>query len=362
MDLNARALKILTTLGQNPTGTNQELSQACGISPVSAKKHLEALYADKVILGVSAQVDSFAAGLEPIIVMAEVGPENWKTYEEALDIHPYTKYRIRCFGNCIGIFSLFAIPPHSDKHIVDFMERLEEREIVREYQLVTPIANILTVETNFDYYDPEKEWLFDWEKWEKSLVNIEPQSLDGPAQSVLHRLNSADMRILRQLSKDSRRKSREIAAEAGVEPYHLSRRRKIMEKMGVIRDYRVIAGMHLLQLTSHAIIKCKCPIDTTNRIAAAVKTLPFQSTFIQTLEGFALYTTTTAIDFPILVTILLEQCDSAEISWCDYRSSVRYWFYDEPFENGAWKADHDYMVDKVISGLDEYRHSTNRQG
>jgi len=361
MELNARALKILTTLGQDPTCTNQELAKACGISPVSAKKHLAALFANRVVLGVSSQVDNFAVGLKPIIVMAEVGPENWKTYEKSLDIHPYTKYRIRCFGNCIGIFSLFAIPPHSDQRIIGFLERMKEKQIVQEYKLVTPITNIVTVETNFDYYDPEKEWLFDWKKWEKSLVNTEPQSLNGPARSVLHRLDSADMRILRQLSKDSRRKSRKIAEDAEVEPYHLSRRRKVMEKLGVIQGYRVLAGMHLLQLTSHAIIKCKCSIDTTYKVAAAVKLLPFQSTFIQTLEGFVLYTTTTAIDFPILATILLEQCDSAEISWCDYRSSFRYWFYDKPYADGEWNASHDYMVDAVISELEDYRRSANQK-
>ncbi len=355
MELNARALKILTVLGKKPTCTNLELAEACGISPVSAKKHLAALIASKVVLGVSAQVDNFAVGLEPIIVMAEVGPRNWRIYEKALDFHPYTKYRIRCFGNCIGIFSLFAIPLHSGQHIVDFMERLKEKKVVQKYELVTPITNIETIETNFDYYDPNKEWLFDWKKWENTLMNLKPQSLDGPGQSVLHRLDSADMRILRQLSLDSRRKSKEIAEKAGVEPYHLSRRRKVMENLGVIQGYRVLAGMHLLQLTSHAIINCKCSIDTTYRVAAAVKMLPFQSTFIQTLQGFVLYTTTTAIDFPILATILLEQCDSAEISWCDYRSSFRYWFYDEPFKDGAWKADHDYMVDTVISKLEENR-------
>ena len=182
----------------------------------------------------------------------------------------------------------------------------------------------------------------------------------GPARSVLHRLDSADMRILRQLSKDSKRKSRLIAEAAGVEPYHLSRRRKVMEKMGVIPGYRVLAGMHLLQLTSHAIIKCKCSIDTTNRVAAAVKMLPFQSTFIQTLEGFVLYTTTTAMDFPILATILLKQCESARISWCDYRSSRRYWFYDESFKDGVWNTDHSYMVDTVITKLEEHRRSTNQ--
>lgn len=361
MDLNARVLKILTTLGQDPTCTNQELAKACGISPITAKKHLAGLYADKVILGVSSQIDNYAVGLKPIIVMAEVGPENWKTYERSLDIHPYTKYRIRCFGNSIGIFSMFTIPPHSDQRIADFMERLREKKIIQEYKLVTPITNIVTVETNFDNYDPEKGWLFDWEKWENTLINMEPRILNDPARSVLHRLDFADMRILRQLSKDSRRKSKEIAADAEVEPYHLSRRRKVMEKMGVIQGYRVLAGMHLLQLTSHALIKCKCSIDTTYRVAAAVKMLPFQSTFVQTLEGFVLYTTTTAIDFPILATILLEQCDSVEISWCDYRSSFRYWFYDKPYENGEWNVNHDYMVNTVISRLEDYRQSANKK-
>ncbi|MEE8354296.1 MAG: hypothetical protein V3S09_00580, partial [Candidatus Bathyarchaeia archaeon] len=249
-------------------------------------------------------------------------------YPLLLHFHPLSIYRHRVIKQADIVLAMFLL----------------SREFSREQK-----------KRNFDYYDPNKEWLFDWKKWENTLMNMKPQSLDGPGQSVLHRLDSADMRILRQLSLNARRKSRDIAEKAEVEPYHLSRRRKVMENLGVIQGYRVLAGMHLLQLTSHAIINCKCSIDTTYRVAAAVKMLPFQSTFIQTLQGFVLYTTTTAIDFPILATILLEQCDSAEISWCDYRSSFRYWFYDEPFKDGAWKADHNYMVDTVISKLEENR-------
>jgi DNA-binding Lrp family transcriptional regulator len=313
---------------------------------------METLYAKEIVYGVSAQINNFTVGLEPLIVMTKVGPENWMTFEKGLDLHPYTKYRIRCFGTCIGIFSIFAIPTHTTPTLLEFFDRLRKEGIIQGYKTINTLTNVLTVETDFSYYNPQEKWTFNWAEWKETLGNIEPERLNSPPQSVLHRLDKADMRILRQLSRDSKRKYKDVAADAEVEPYHLSRRKKAMEKKGVIQGYRVVAGMHLLQLTSHTILNCKCPTETTQRVAAAVKLLPFQSTFIQTLEGFVLYTTTTAIDFPPLVTTLLEECESVEIHWCDYRSSMRYWFHDEPFQDGKWQDDHDYMVGSVISKMD----------
>jgi len=351
MSLDRLTLQILSALGEEPLGSVRSLSKAVGISEPSLKAKLESLYGQEVLLGVSAQVNPASVGLEPIAVFAEMEPDQFETFERICELHPYTRYRIRCFGSTNGTFSIFSLPMNTTYLLLDLLEKLKGRDLIKSYNLEIPTSPLVTVENNFAFYDEKAGWKFDWDEWEKSIPEVEPIDFSSRA-NVLKRLDEGDMRILRQLSKDARRKKNEISKEAGVEPYHLSRRRKFLEEEDVIQGYRVLVGEHLLQLTSHAILRCRSSIETTRQMATALSRLPFQSTLIPTLEGFILYTTTTSLDFPSLVTILRRQCTSIESMWCDYRSSFRYWFYDKPFEEGSWKADAAFMVDSVLENLD----------
>lgn len=339
MNLSERSIKLLSCLGKNPLGTNKELSKACGISPYLFKKHLRALYASKIVLGVSAQINRFAIGLMPVIATAEVNPDKLRKYERVLDIHPYTTYRMRCFGKDFNSFSIFEIPIHTTGLLRELFEWLSEKGLVSSSVLLFPSSKPFTTEIDFKYYDLEAEWSFDWKKWGLSILDLNVEPLDIVPDSVLYRLDEADMRILRQLSKDARRKKRDIAIESGVEPYHYSRRRKILEQLGVIEGYRIMAGMHLLQLASHVIISGHGSTEAMSRIASAVKLLPFQSYFFPTWNGFILYIITTALDLPVLLTSLRQYCDDIDVSLGDYRSTFRYWFYDLPFNDMKWQDD-----------------------
>ena len=351
MTMTSENLKILAALGRNPTGTNQSLCKDLGISPQSLKNRLDQLYSQKILLGVSATVSPFAVGLEAIAVFAEVSPENWGLFEKVCDDHPYTRYRIRTFGAVNGIFAIFSIPFHTTHIIIDLLEKLKKRGSIQNYEIAVPTSSYISSETDFGYYNVETGWNFNWEKWEETLEKDGAVGLESPPPSVLQRLDETDMSILRQLSKNTRRKNKDIAEVLGIEPYHLSRRRKALERMKVIKYYRVLVGNQLLQITSHALLSCKASNDVVGRVAAAVKQLPFQSTLIPVLDGFILYTTTTSLDFPVLVTALRKQCSSMDFMWCDYRSGIRYWFYDEPFKNRQWRSDYDYMVRSVLSQL-----------
>lgn len=352
MVVDLLTLRILTAIGRDPLGSVRALSKSVGLSENTLKSRLSDLSTNKVLLGISAQINYTSVGLEPIAVFAEVEPDDFKVFEKVCKIHPYTRYRIRYFGSNTGVFSMFSIPQHTTYMLIDLFEKLQQRNLVKEYKIEIPTSTLLTVETSFDSYDAELGWNFDWQSWETAFNEEEPLTI-SPHPNVLRRLDKIDMTILRQLTIDSRRKNNDLAAAAGIEPYHMSRRKKILEELGVIQGYRVLVGEQLLQLTSHAIIKCKCTIEKTRLFASAIEKLPFQSTLIPTLEGFILYTTTTSLDFPSLVMILRRFCASIESMWCDYRSSMRYWFYDEPFEDGAWRADADFMVDSVLNSLNE---------
>lgn len=350
MVVDRLTLRILTAIGRDPLGSVKALSKSVGLSENTLKSRLNELYVNKTLLGVSAQINPTSVGLEPIAVFAEVEPDDFEVFEKVCEMHPYTRYRIRYFGSKSGVFSMFSIPQHTTYMLIDLFEKLQQRNLVKAYKIEVPTSSLLTVETRFDSYDAERGWNFDWEGWKNAFNEEEPLTI-SPHPNVLRRLDNLDMQILRQLSMDSRRKNNDLAAAAGVEPYHMSRRRKILEELGVIQGYRVVVGEQLLQLTSHAIIKCKCTIEKTRLFASAMEKLPFQSTLIPTLEGFILYTTTTSLDFPSIVTTLRGFCASIESMWCDYRSSMRYWFYDEPFEDGEWRADADFMVDSVLKSL-----------
>ncbi|MCW4049118.1 MAG: AsnC family transcriptional regulator [Candidatus Bathyarchaeota archaeon] len=289
--------------------------------------------------------------MESKAAFINVSPDNLNVVEKVCDYHPYTRYRIRCFGAVNGIFAIFALPFHTANMLKDLLEKLKDLEYIESYDLETPTSDFVTTETNYDHYVANEGWRFDWEKWEKTIEQAEPLDNESPPLSVLQRLDEKDMCILRLLSKNARTRNKDIAVATNVEPYHVSRRRKALEKMRVITGYRVLIGPQFLQITSPVVLKCNCSIETTRRIATAVNHLPFQSTLIQTLSGFILYTTMTSMDFPSLVTVLRKQCSSIEILWCDYRSSFRYWFYDKPFKDGRWMSNSNFMVESVLSRL-----------
>lgn len=351
LSIDVKTLNLLSALGRDPVAPVTSLSKDSGLSMSTVKKRLAKLYEEKTLMAINAQIGTFTLGLEPKIVFIEAKPDQWETVTKLCDLHPYTRYRILSFGSCNGFYTQFAIPPHTSMFLTELFDRLVQRRSIERYEIVNLMSHPIITETDYGFYDFASGWGFDWEAWEKSIAGAEEAPLKRPPPSVLYRLDEPDMRILRQLSIDARRKGKDIAAAAGVESYHLSRRRKVMERLGVIQGYRVSVGMQLLQLTSHAVLRCECGIKTSRKISTAVKALPFQSTFAQVPDGFVLYVTITSPDFPVLVTALQRHCDSIIVDWCDYRSSFRYWFYDEPFVDDNWRADYDYMVGSIFTEL-----------
>jgi len=60
-----------------------------------------------------------------------------------------------------------------------------------------------------------------------------------------------------------------------------------------------------------------------------------------------------ASDFPMLARELQRQSRSVDVMWCDYTSTMRYWFDNEPgnFTVQGWRADKEYMIGDVLQKL-----------
>lgn len=351
-NLDEFTLRLLSTLGKYPKGSVRQLSRKLNVSTAILKERIRKLYEDKVLYGVSATINPYSVGLKIVAAFVQTSPSKLKLFERVCDLHPYTHYRVRCFGPINGIFSIFTVPSEKEYMIVELLQKLESEGIVEGSRVEIPVATSVGGETDFSLYDPEHSWRINWSEWSKKIEEAEPLKFKTP-KNMLSALKESDMRILHELSKDIRRKRSLIASAAGVRPYHLSRRWKFMETAGVIQTYRVLVGMQLLQITSHSILKCRCSMEETRKVANAIIKLPFQTSLIPLEEGFILYITTTSSDFPKLVEALSKHVTIEETYWCDYGSSLRYYFYNEAFQNGKWRDDEDYMVNSIIEKLKE---------
>ena len=114
----------------------------------------------------------------------------------------------------------------------------------------------------------------------------------------------------------------------------------------------MIVHRNASRLFSTLLFECRCPISATGMFSEAVSRLPFQSTLIPVKDGFILQTSLPSIDLPYLGVILQKHCDEVKVLWNDYESSMRYWFWDEPFKDGRWLSNRDFIVRDVMKQLE----------
>jgi DNA-binding Lrp family transcriptional regulator len=335
------------------------------MSPVTFARNLTRLKTDG-LLGwnikspqingfVSSQISYSTVGLQQIAVFMAVPQRNLEIVEKMCDIHPYTTYMVRCLGTTNGIFALFAIPANSLYLLRRLLEIMKEKGIFTNFSYSSEANQQIYTEADFRLYDNRTgTWNFDWDGWRDMIIKGNPFELKPLPPSVLHRMRPEDMQILNQLSIDARKERKEIAEEIGIQPYHLSRRLKFYHQNNVIASYRIIHGLASLNLVTPALVECMVDGEVKERIAYAASRLPFQGNFISTEKGFIFYSTLPAPDFPKLAGALLEQAAEADLMWCDYASSVRFWFDSDAesnFRNGSWLATKEFMLDNVLEGI-----------
>ncbi|MGA2626002.1 MAG: winged helix-turn-helix transcriptional regulator [Candidatus Bathyarchaeia archaeon] len=343
-------LKLLSYLGQDPLQSNIAVARQLGVSRENVARTIERLKTERNLLGVSAQVSYSRLGLESVACLLRCQPDSWPLLETLCLEHPYTQYRIRCSGPQNGLFARFAIPPGTTALLLELFEKLVGLGKIESYDLHFPIAHVVMPETDYSRYTPGKGWMFDWKAWEQNWPS-DPSPPIAPWPSILDRLDLTDMRILTEVSLDMLRTQRDIARHAGVSEPTLSRRLDFLRSERVIIGYRVRAGVFLTGLATIALFCCKCNFRVVKQVSAAVSELPFQCTVFPEQEGFVLYATLSSLDIPLVYSILKRHCSSVEMFWCDYLSSFRWALDSDPFQNGQWRTDHEYMVSNVMQGI-----------
>jgi DNA-binding Lrp family transcriptional regulator len=352
-------LRALIALHDNPLGDINSLSKLAKMSPATLVRNLKRLQTEGILDKggfVSAQISYSAVGLELVAVFMNVPQENLKNVEALCDLYPYSTYRVRCFGSTNGIFALFAVPVGSISLLLQLLDTLKKKDVFTDYHWHRLLNQQIYTEADFRLYDNRTgTWSFNWADWERILNENDSPALEECPPSVLHQMTAVDMQILKRLSIDARKERKEIAKDVGIPPYHLSRRLKFYRLNRINGAYRIVFGLTSLNLVTPALAECVVDAQTKERIGYAASKLPFQGNFIPTETGFILYSTLPAPDFPRLATALLKHVEKAGLMWCDYASSVRYWFdsgEESNFRDGKWLVTKEFLVDDVLRSLE----------
>jgi len=182
--LTERDLEILTSLGRDPLVSIKALSQELGVTAITANKRLKHLFERGILLNVSAEISPPAIGLDTIIFFLEVPFKNTRAIEKALDLHPYTRYRVRCLGALNGFYATFAVPSGAIPLIVEFVEKLQELGLVRRFRYRMFVGSWAASETDFSFYSiKDDKWGYDWAKWEECLDEPPPPPRENGLRS-----------------------------------------------------------------------------------------------------------------------------------------------------------------------------------
>jgi len=344
-------LKILTALGRNPLGTVQEIGAGTGMTSATVSIRLKKLRQTGALFAVSGQIAYSVLGLEPVVVFLEAPFRSLVRLESLCDRHPYTRYRVRCIGYFNGLYALFSVPEGKISDLAEFLSLLKG-DVVTDYRINASTGGWSYSEADYSLYEISNDhWAFDWGEWERKVdaMDVIPPQRKQSA-SILSRLGEKDLKILEQLTIDSRRKGNQIAAAVGITPYNFTRRMQFLTDNRALDSYRVIVDKGVSRLMTTFMFLCQCPQDETRRFAAAFTQLPFQSTLIPTSQGFFTQASIPPLDLPILGSILQRRCQKVESLWSDYRSSMRYYFWPGAYREGAWETSRGFMIEDVLGG------------
>ncbi len=351
--MNHLDLSTLSALCAEPLSSYQRLAKITRISVQSFKRRMVALANASILLRVGARVNYSSLNLQVMPVLASVPFSRVPTVEKACDLHPYTRYRVRCLGSSNGLFMIFAIPTGTEFQLTEFFEGLKKLGLVNEYRILHAIAEPVYRNADFSSYDPGSDsWGFRTAKWARGLDTRQGE-LRQLASSNLEKLDHRDLSLIRLLTEDARKPQKLIAKELHLPEYHVSRRFKFISENRIVPSWEVFLGRKLFRLAPGALFEAVCNLSTTRAVARGLETLPFQASFFPTSDGFLLFLGLPTALFTEIGAIMLERSKAVSIMWTDYDTSMRYYFDETPFveKTGQWNADRAFVTDMPLSSL-----------
>ncbi len=206
--------QIILQLESNPLLPYSDLANELGVSWPTAKKRLTDLKSRGVIRTPVAIYDIRALGLQRLSIMWSIKTvDDLLLLEKFCDIHPYTHYRARGYGNGYVLFAQFDVPHDIIPLMNELIETLEKENDSVSTDLFQSSGYRAESFSNLRFYNLNQNmWTFDWTSW-LELIDNQPDNLppqDDSKPTELSEWTRIDFEILRELTKDPEIKQSEL--------------------------------------------------------------------------------------------------------------------------------------------------------
>lgn len=364
--LSGKLLSLLIALQESPMARIEQLATRVNVSRTTVSRDLKWLSGEhstssRRFFRVGPELNEMALGLETVDVFLETSRfESLATLEKVCDLHPYTKYRARCFGAHPGLFVQFRIPIGTSLQIESLLKKLKAMKHIEKYVVLPTLgANPIFSVTRLEHWNSDSfTWDFDWDKWAKTKGRTpsRPKSSQRPLTELLE---SRDISILNQLGHGARRKQKAIIQDLKKEGVRISSqdfsRRLALLNEKFIRGYIVYLDTDAFDLYSNVLLTANCEGEFAEQLEQRMKTIPipFQST-LKVKGGFLLwFLRLPPSHLSTFLAYLQEQVTDLHLSLVDYLSSQVYGVWSGAFieEDKKWRTDQKIMINDILDAI-----------
>ncbi|NHJ85559.1 MAG: winged helix-turn-helix transcriptional regulator [Asgard group archaeon] len=346
MTIEERDLELLIALQEKPLAPASKLAKAINLSTPTVITRLDLLKNGKSYYNVFAHLLPETLELEIVDVLIEINNiEDVEYFEQHVCYnHPYTLFRIRCFGSFNGLYVQFRIPKNSQPLLITMLEELKKRKRIQSFLIpkIIPEAKTIYTKSNLANWEANlMRWNFDWDGWLKKLQKIDSNRIFvEKEESILPKLDELDIALLQEISTSARRKNTEIMdslqlnkTEVGLQQ-KISRKLKFLDKE-VVSQYRVFLRWETFEIYNSFYVICECEDSTANKLQNLLikDPIPFESTFKITEKGYIWYIRCPASHFSNIATIIWQSSSKAHFYYLDYKKSEFYGLWKGAFDS-----------------------------
>ncbi|NHK32553.1 MAG: winged helix-turn-helix transcriptional regulator [Asgard group archaeon] len=346
MTIEERDLELLIALQENPLAPASKLAKTVNLSTPTVITKLELLKKDKSYYNVFAHVHPETLDMVTTDVLVEIDSiENTEFFEKEICYkHPYTLFRIRCFGSFNGLFVQFRIPKNSREILLDLFDQLKKKGKIVNYFLPKVDLNSLTVFTNANLANWQAKlmrWNFNWNAWIDKLRKMDSKAIQKPStESVLSKLDELDIALLQEITMNARQKNTEIMDSLKLNrdtvglQQKISRKLKFLDKE-VISQYRVFLRWETFEIYNSFLVLCECKKEIANKLQNLLNKnpIPFESTYKITENGFLWYLRCPASHFSDVSEIIWGISNKVKFYYLDYKKSQYYGLWKGAFDS-----------------------------
>jgi len=213
----------------------QQISRKSGVPYPTVYTRVNRL-ADQGLLNTHVYPNFSKIGLARALVLLTPAPGRELLAREALKLPGYWLSIIRSSGECNGYYSTHAIPADNRQDFEQYLDQLIPSGLAISYRIFW--LGEYNAVASFDHFDLKKGvWKFPWTSWLRLFLEERKREKPEDQEARKDSFDKNDLLILKELTKDARKKLSEFARLIGVTLPAAKYRFDNIVRKGLIKDY-----------------------------------------------------------------------------------------------------------------------------